>query len=187
MGNVPAKCRACDHTFFAGIQITNARGISLSGNKQTCPRCGRWADIVEGTFDVSGDNYKQTAGAPVDPKLFTKLGLILVQAKLDKLRPDEIIEKVAPHSPALARRLNAVADDPQAFATVIAAIIAAIAGVVAAMVATSGEEPPKSEINIILQRPQSDLEKTRDTLHRFQSAGYTAPSWLSEYIEPKEG
>lgn len=188
MGNVPAKCQFCGHIFFAGIQVASVRNLRLSGNKQRCPRCSGWADIIEGEFNVDASpvpQFTQISGAPVDPDVFSRLGLILVQAKLDKLKPNEIIEKVAPHSSDLARRLSAVADDPQAFAIVIGAIVGAFALIAAAVIESGGSTPNKSDVHIHLQdHTESDLERYRDNFHQLREAGYLMPSWSSDYIEP---
>jgi hypothetical protein len=188
MGNVPARCSRCGNVFFTRIQANKVSGLTFQGIGYQCPRCGGMADVVEGTFDVSGGTtptFTQTAGKPVDREIFSRLGLVLIQAKLDNLSPHEIVEKVAPHSSALARRLRAVADDPTAFATVLAAVIGTFGAIAVAMIATGGKEPSKEEIHIHIEQPSSsDLERYRDGLHQFRKSDYSPPRWSADYIEP---
>ena len=183
MGNVPARCRACGHPFFAPIKISNSLDITLSGVTATCPSCGGRAEVIEGTFDVAGEGrsavFRQTAGEPIDPELFTRLGLILVQAEIDNLKPHEIVEKIGSHSTVLASRLRRVMDDPKAFAAVISALIVTLGAVAVAAINNSAESSPPPDINI---HQEFNLERTRDSLYEMRETGKPVPLWAADYI-----
>lgn len=183
MANFPASCSTCGHIFLSGINASNSKNVTLRGNKQNCPSCGGWAEIVEGTFDIDhgpAPTFKQTGGAAVDSELFTRLGLILIQAKLERLKPSEIVEKIGPHSPTLAKRLSAVMDDPQAFSTVLSAIIASFAAVAAAVIASSQPSKPSS-IEIHIDKPASQLERDRDDLRQMRENNRPLPTWAQSF------
>ena len=93
MPQLPAHCGTCNLTFFSGFDIDEGSDMTFIGCMSSCPRCGAAAPIAEGTFDQVDGGFKQTGGKPVDPELFTRLGLILIQAKLDHLKPHEIVRR----------------------------------------------------------------------------------------------
>lgn len=180
MGNIPARCGKCNLVFRAAIAVRNVQNMTLQGNHQQCPRCGGMAKIVEGTFDVSADSiFRQIDGKPVDAELFTRLGIILVQAKLDGAKPSEIVERIGPHSPTLAKRLARVMDDPQASAVVLAALIGAF-GMVAAAVLSNREEQPPVEIHI--EMSHGELERNRDQLRELRQRRAPLPPWVRNIV-----
>jgi hypothetical protein len=153
---------------------------TLYNNTQRCNRCGGLARVVEGTFDVSSAGvFTQKAGKPVDAEIFTRIGLILTEAKLENLKPHEIVEKIAPHSSELAVRLRRVADDPQAFAVVLAALIGAFAAIAVAVV--SSGSPSKTEVDINIHQNISP-EKGHEALETMRREGRHPPPWSSDYI-----
>ncbi|WP_234033060.1 hypothetical protein [Erythrobacter rubeus] len=175
---------------MASIQITQGLNVSLSGCEETCPRCGAWADIVAGTFDVTGGphpTFTQTAGEPVDPELFTRLGIILVNAKLDNLKPAEVVEKVGPLSPGLARSLRGVMDDPKAFASVLQAAIAtfgviAAAAIGAAVAISTADNTKPDPAEIEVQRDDGQLRRDRDRLQEMRQRNLPVPAWATELL-----
>lgn len=160
------------------------------GNTTDCPECGATARIIEGAFDIDPGpptRITQVAGPPVDPELFTRLGLILLQAQAEGLKPHDIVEKIGPHSPSLARRLSRVADDPVAFATVMAALIAGFAVITVALI-TTGQAPPTviNNTHIHVHPSEGETSRRRDQLHELRRRKTPVPSWVRDYVEPQE-
>ena len=181
MVQFPAKCQKCGCLFHSGISIRSARSVTMSNNRQSCPRCGAMADIASGQFDVSSSGVvTQTGGFPVESDWFTGLGLVLLHAELEKLKPEQVVAMVAPHSSDLADRLRRVADDPIAFAAVLSALIAAFAAIAVAVISNMGE-PNRTEVEINLNQ-QIDLEKGREALEQMRRERRAAPAWSSDYI-----
>lgn len=54
---MPARCSKCGLVFQStgGIVIgPGSTNVTMFGNKIDCPRCGAWANFIDGTFDVVG-------------------------------------------------------------------------------------------------------------------------------------
>ena len=61
----------------------------------------------------------------------------------------------------MATRLRHVMDDPQAFATVLAALIAAITAIAVAVIMTGGAELDRAKVKIEVQQDQTTSELER--------------------------
>ena len=188
MAAIPAKCGKCSFIFASGIVASGVRSLTLSSNRQNCPRCGAMANLVDGTFDVgrgAAGPFKQTAGAPVDPALFAHIGLILIEAQAAGEPPQKIIERVEPHAPGIAQRLRAVMDDPVAFATVIAATIAGFSAVAVAVISSAGQPPAPTSIQIDVHT-EGSFDRERENLNRLRHHNGEMPLWTRDYLEPNK-
>jgi uncharacterized protein (DUF2267 family) len=54
--SIPVHCRHCGLSFTSrALRIENSAGTTISNCAETCPRCGRDADIQDGTYDFVGN------------------------------------------------------------------------------------------------------------------------------------
>ena len=189
LGNTPAHCQRCGHAFFAPLHFGAALTLSFQNVGVNRPLCGGQARVVEGTFNFDPDQktFAQTDDVPLDSEIFSRLGLILLQAKKEQSKPEEVIERIGPHSPTIAKRLAEIMDDPQVSATVLAALIALFGAVTTALI-ISGDAPPQINNSITVEPDPSDdeLDRLMDWLMEFRGKKAPIPSWVRDYIEPQE-
>jgi hypothetical protein len=78
----PAFCPHCGLIFDShGLKIEGeVRGLTLAGNKETCPRCGQWAELPDGTFNVVDDTIQVLTASRLTTKRLLRLQAILEQA-----------------------------------------------------------------------------------------------------------
>lgn len=64
MGGVAAVCP--EHGAFRSLILdaTNATSITLSGNVESCPQCGRASRVVDGVFDFDAEGRLSVTSAP---------------------------------------------------------------------------------------------------------------------------
>src|SRR5687768_10859455 len=93
----PAFCPACGFIFQSRLLSIggNVTGLSLEGNKETCPRCGEWADVLEGEFNVVGDTIEVLDASDLNRERLARLQAILDQARNREIDLDEAVEALA--------------------------------------------------------------------------------------------
>lgn len=180
---MPAKCQRCGNVFPSGFNLSGVTNAKLVENSQQCPRCGGMGIVVGGTFDVGTDgSVRQKEGPASNTAIFTALGIALIEAKMDRASPNQIVEKVAAIDPGIAARLRAVADDRQALAMLLSALIAAITAIAVAAI-TSSAEPNETVIKVYTERQDdSDLLRYRNDVQKMRHERRPMPEWSANYI-----
>ena len=82
----------------------NATNITLSGNRETCPRCNALAITAEGVFSSVDNTLKLISGPDVTVQLLSKFADLLQKARADNIPGDELEKK----ADALDERLGDV-------------------------------------------------------------------------------
>jgi hypothetical protein len=80
----PVVCRSCGYKGQGhprGIVIENSTDITLGGGTVPCPRCGRPADIVPGTYDFVGDVIRLVRSADLSAEQVAALAAVLTEAQ----------------------------------------------------------------------------------------------------------
>jgi len=101
----PAFCTSCGLIFesrafgFGG----GAHNITLTGVRETCPRCGSLADLPDGTFNVFGDTIHVLASPELTRQRLERLKEIVDAAQRGTLRGAEVTDAVAEAVPEAAR------------------------------------------------------------------------------------
>jgi hypothetical protein len=80
--------------------------IRLSGNKETCPGCGGWAELPDGTFDVIGDAIHVLSMSDLTRERLLRLQTILKAASEGRISEEEADEAVAAEAPEVASLLQ---------------------------------------------------------------------------------
>ncbi|MBS1028317.1 hypothetical protein [Gluconobacter albidus] len=101
MGRTAAKCRNCGNEFFSSIQISNSTGVTLAGNKETCPKCGHMADILDGQYDAIGDRLYLVRGPQESADVLKRLQALEEKQKADpaSLTVDDVVDALGDVSP----------------------------------------------------------------------------------------
>ncbi|AMK16919.1 MULTISPECIES: hypothetical protein [Sphingobium] len=108
MAKVPAHCGHCGLQFYSENFIggSGASGITLKGNRTNCPRCGGWANLADGIFNLHDDQLELVDGPPLTRAMMAQLRLIAEKAKLKAADAEELLAEVAEVSPELAEKIR---------------------------------------------------------------------------------
>jgi hypothetical protein len=87
-------------------------GITIENCGVSCPRCGGYAEIGDGTYSTVGDVLKLDSGPPSTRKMVEELGLIAERALHEKLTAEEVLAEIADVSPDLAQKLRGIGPWP---------------------------------------------------------------------------
>ena len=104
----PAFCPKCGLIFQSRLIAIegNVQGLTLQGNRETCPRCGAWAELPDGTFDVIGDAIRVLSASDLTRERLLRLQAILQAANEGRISEEEAEEAVAAESPEIATLLQ---------------------------------------------------------------------------------
>ena len=99
----PAFCPNCGLIFQSRLIAVEgeARGITMIGNREQCPRCGAWAELPDGTFDVVGDTIHVLFASGLTRERLSRLSTILEEAHAGNLSADAAAEAVVREAPSL--------------------------------------------------------------------------------------
>lgn len=106
---IPAFCSHCGLVFPArGIAIVGgATNLTLRGNIETCPRCGQWAELPEGTFNISDNTLEVLSASDLTRERLHGLAEALDRARKNpKADASESLERESPAVAALYRGLS---------------------------------------------------------------------------------
>jgi hypothetical protein len=79
----------------------NVQGLVLEGNRETCPRCGAWAELPDGTFDVLGDTIRVLSATELTQERLRRLQAVLDAATAGDVSDDEATEAIIAEAPEL--------------------------------------------------------------------------------------
>ena len=164
-GGVPTVCDHCGWRGLApGVIGGSVQGLEMTGNRYLCPECGRWARIVDGTYDIDDDVFTMTGGSEQSWREFVEImsderwTLDRAQRVERALRspghggkPEHVVEQVARIDPQLGGWLQRMSNEP----TVVAATIGLVGVIIAAIISAyggGGEAPTKVEITQIVEQ-----------------------------------
>jgi len=124
----PSFCPNCGLIFESKIRFGNVQELTMSGNRQQCPRCLAWAELPDGTFNITGDTIEVLSASRLTRERLLRLETILRQAQERHLSPEEATAAVAEEAPALKPLLDRYGP------TMRAALLAFLWFVVAALI-----------------------------------------------------
>lgn len=105
MAAIPGYCTHCGHIFegLGGIHIENSFGVTLSGNRMTCPKCGKLARLVDGTFNARVGKLELVAGPPITSAVLEQLYGIFKRTKQGTLTPQQAVTEATEINPAMGK------------------------------------------------------------------------------------
>lgn len=134
--HTPARCKTCGHLFEAPNLIGGHGGtVTLKGNITNCPKCGRDAEILDGTYELMDNQLSLVSGPQRTVELLQTLQAIIEQDRAKGVAPEETLKKVQAQADktTLARALSLFRDPGTAGAAGVLQTIIAVAALVYAM------------------------------------------------------
>jgi hypothetical protein len=83
--------------------------IEMGANRERCPRCGEWAELPEGTFEVVEDAIRVLAASNLTRERLSRLQTILEAAQEGRISveaAEQAVEEEAPELASLLQRLR---------------------------------------------------------------------------------
>ena len=181
------RCPFCDHRFESADLISLGPGVSyVSGNRITCPECGRLAEQeLAGAFDVGADGtWTHLATALASPEAtaanLLRLREIISNAQTAGADKEQIAQEVKLVIPALgpvADFINSVSGDR--LALWLGVILIVLVPLIMAKIQQPAPAPaPATTVNIVVQQPSEAQvqEWIRDALQSAGQVPAAAPS-----------
>ena len=135
MANLPVFCEYCGAVSSVGSVIGFSEGASgtfdMVGNKVTCPNCGKFASIVDGTYEFAGDTIKRIRASKATVSQLKRLVSILERAKDNDVSPFELSETIRKEVPELYSFSDALPEtrnELYGFITTLVAVVVAYIG-----------------------------------------------------------
>lgn len=100
-----ANCPSCGAVFRSrAFAISgNVSGLTLRGNKETCPFCGAWANISDGLFDVANGVLRVISAPQLTKDMLAAFGALIQKAHEQKTAPDELAKEADEIDPELGK------------------------------------------------------------------------------------
>jgi hypothetical protein len=102
----PAFCPHCGAIFQSQLVAIEGGGtvknLTLAGNTEPCPNCGRDADTIEGTFDVVGETIHVLSASKLTREGLLRLQTILEAASAGNITEEAATQAIAAEDPELA-------------------------------------------------------------------------------------
>lgn len=76
-------------------------GLVLEENREQCPRCGQWAELPDGTFDVVGDTVHILAASDLTRERLLRLQAIIDAATAGEMSDEDATKAIAEEVPEL--------------------------------------------------------------------------------------
>lgn len=107
---VPARCRSCGFVLEdTGIVMDSGASATFVGNRINCPRCGGWADLVDGSLEATKTGFVLHDGPEWSRELLERLRLVL--PRVLKEQPEDPLAVIAEQvSAELAGRIDTAVD-----------------------------------------------------------------------------
>lgn len=102
MVQFPAFCPRCGLVFASRMfSLSHVQGLTMSGNRESCPRCGAMAELPDGTFNVTGDTIEVLAASGLTRARLLLLADVLRSAQSQGASSEAVGEAVLAEAPAL--------------------------------------------------------------------------------------
>ncbi|MFJ2662674.1 hypothetical protein [Arthrobacter koreensis] len=157
MNSLAAVCDVHGAFPSRAFAMFNVQGLTLTGNTENCPRCGRPSKIVDGTFNVSADGVVKVLAAPE----WTREALRDVQRAIQNMArhagkdPDVQIRHLKEANPQAAELLTAAThgwtrEQKMQLWSVLIAFLSAVLGTVSIYQNSTHKDLTPSEIAVIV-------------------------------------
>ena len=125
---IPALCSSCGALFASrAFNISgNVKNLTLSGNKETCPFCGGWANIADGVFDVAGNVLSIVSAPNITKQMLGAFGAAVKKAYEVKKPPEELAKEVEKIDPSFGEIIRKSGSNKKLYLVSLLLIVAAI-------------------------------------------------------------
>lgn len=125
LSNVPiySHCNHCGHTFESALANLMGASVraSLSGNRESCPSCGKIARVMEGEFFITPEGTEMLSGPQWTRDMLERIAQQLADVERLASSPDlsdqdarekidALLEEIAGTNPLVAEHYRALAD-----------------------------------------------------------------------------
>ncbi len=91
-----ASCSHCGAIFQSrAFRIQGAINLTLSGNKETCPNCGKLADIADGVFDITAQAIRIVSAPDLTREKYARFLALLRQSQKRGVPPDQLEQEAS--------------------------------------------------------------------------------------------
>lgn len=177
MKGVPTVCDACGWSGLApGLIGGSAEGVTLTGNRYLCPECGKWARIVDGTYDLDDDVFTMRSGSDqswrefaeiMSDERWTRERMERVQRAVASPghggKPEHVVEQVRRQDRELGDWLGRIVTDPrvQGAAIILIPLLSAVLGsLIDHWLANDAPPPAPTITQIVNQTVEVHSEQT---------------------------
>lgn len=125
---IPALCPSCGALFASRMLAIsgNVKNLKLSGNKETCPFCGEWAQVADGIFNVA-DNILSVIAAPkITNQMLAAFSTAIKTGYEQKKPPEELAREVEKIDPSFGEVIRKSGSNKQFYLVALLLILAAI-------------------------------------------------------------
>jgi len=125
---IPVSCPSCGAVFpsrafsFAGT----VKNLHMSGNKETCPFCGAWADVAEGLFDITDNVISIISSPKITKEMLLALESRVKQAYLNKTPQNVLADEVEKIDPSFGDLVRNSTSSNKLYFTILILILAFI-------------------------------------------------------------
>ena len=153
--SIPVHCPHCGYTFTSrAFNISNASNVTLVGNRETCPRCRKLANIQDGTYDFVGRVLTAFRAPNVTRNDVLAFQHLATEVQAGKISTTEAGEQLQNLSPPLSELWTWANENGTALGILI--------GIIGIFIAIYyGELSRESE-----EQQHSDFEKKRQVIER---------------------
>lgn len=104
MAAIPCYCENCGTIFeFNGIGGSNIRGLTLRGNRVSCPNCYSLAKMADGVFNVTDGVLNLISGSDFTAGLMQRFGDLIKRAYEENASPEALQEQANELDPRLGK------------------------------------------------------------------------------------
>lgn len=124
---LPALCDSCGLFFSAPNLINSSIPFTITDCGTNCPRCGRMASILDGTYHHLSNAVSVLYTTDVSERKLKALANALDVARKSNASPEEVRAAIKEHAPELKRLSDLIPQTRNELYALIAVILAAIA------------------------------------------------------------
>jgi hypothetical protein len=125
---IPVSCPHCGALFAPrAFHISgNVQGLTLSGNKETCPFCGNMAHIADGVFNVAVNVLSVVSAPNITKQMLAAFEAAVKKAVVEKITAEQLAKEVEKIDPSFGEVVRKVGKNNHLY---IASLLIALAAI----------------------------------------------------------
>lgn len=102
MTSLIAYCETCGGPFQSSLaEVKKATDLTVTGNLETCPRCGELAPVLDGVFNVTHGVLEIVRAPGLTRDLYQRFGKLIGEAAKTDMAADELNKRAGEIHPQL--------------------------------------------------------------------------------------
>ena len=125
---IPVSCPYCGALFASrAFHISgNVQGLTLSGNKETCPYCGNMAHIADGVFNVANSVLSVVSAPNITKQMLAAFEAAVKKAYAEKTAPEQLAKEVEKIDPSFGDAVRKAGNNNHLYVASLLIALAAI-------------------------------------------------------------